>query len=59
MIRHYRDKKVVRVFVRFRAIIHVEGWTENDFIKHTFPNDNYEETLLNLTYFITDKMVIM
>jgi hypothetical protein len=34
----------------------VEGWTENDFIKHTFPNDNYEETnLLNLTYFITDK----
>jgi hypothetical protein len=29
----------------------VEGWTENDFIKHTFPNDNYEETnLLNLTY---------
>jgi hypothetical protein len=34
----------------------VEGWTENDFIKHTFPNERFEETnLLNLTYFITDK----
>ena len=34
----------------------VEGWTENDFIKHTMPNDNYEETnLFNLTYLITDK----
>ena len=34
----------------------VEGWTENDFIKHTMPNDNYEGTnLFNLTYFITDK----
>jgi len=34
----------------------VEGWTENDFIKHTFPNENFEETnLMNLTYFITDK----
>jgi hypothetical protein len=34
----------------------VEGWTENDFIKHTMPNDNFEETnLFNLTYFITDK----
>lgn len=34
----------------------VEGWTENDFIKHTFPNEKFEETnLLNLTYFITDK----
>ena len=34
----------------------VEGWTENDFIKHTFPNENFEETnLFNLTYFITDK----
>jgi len=34
----------------------VEGWTENDFMKHTFPNDNFEETnLFNLTYFITDK----
>ena len=20
----------------------VEGWTENDFIKHTMPNDNFE-----------------
>lgn len=34
----------------------VEGWTENDFIKHTMPNDNFEGTnLFNLTYFITDK----
>jgi hypothetical protein len=34
----------------------VEGWTDNDFIKHTFPNERFEETnLLNLTYFITDK----
>lgn len=34
----------------------VEGWTENDFIKHTMPNDNFEETnFFNLTYFITDK----
>jgi hypothetical protein len=34
----------------------VEGWTDNDFIKHTFPNENFEETnLFNLTYFITDK----
>lgn len=34
----------------------VEGWTDNDFIKHTFPNENFEETnLMNLTYFITDK----
>ena len=34
----------------------VEGWTENDFIRHTMPNDNFEGTnLFNLTYFITDK----
>lgn len=34
----------------------VEGWTENDFIKHTMPNPNYEDTnLFNLTYKITDK----
>ncbi len=34
----------------------VEGWTENDFVKHTFPNENYETTnLFNLTYNITDK----
>ena len=34
----------------------VEGWTENDFIKHTFPNPSYETTnLFNLTYRITDK----
>jgi hypothetical protein len=34
----------------------VEGWTENDYIKNTYPNENYEETnLFNLTYFITDK----
>lgn len=34
----------------------VEGWTENDFIKHTVPNPNFEDTnLFNLTYKITDK----
>ena len=34
----------------------VEGWTDNDFLKHTFPNENYEDTnLFNLTYQITDK----
>jgi chitodextrinase len=34
----------------------VEGWTENDFIKHTMPNENFEVTnLFNLTYYITDK----
>lgn len=34
----------------------VEGWTDNDFIKHTLPNDKYDGTnLFNLTYFITDK----
>ena len=34
----------------------VEGWSDNDFIKHTFPNENFEETnMFNLTYFITDK----
>ena len=34
----------------------IEGWNDNDFIKHTFPNDNFEETnLMNLTYFVTDK----
>jgi photosystem II stability/assembly factor-like uncharacterized protein len=34
----------------------VEGWKENDFIKHTLPNPNFEETnLFNLTYRITDK----
>jgi len=34
----------------------VEGWTDNDFIKHAFPNPSYEDTnLLNLTYRITDK----
>lgn len=33
----------------------VEGWTDNDFLKHTLPNPNYEETnLFNLTYKITD-----
>ena len=33
----------------------VEGWTESEFIKNNFPNDDYEETnLLNLTYNITD-----
>lgn len=34
----------------------VEGWTINDFIKHTMPNPNFEDTnLFNLTYRITDK----
>lgn len=34
----------------------VEGWTDNDFIKHTFPNPNYEDTnLFNLTFRITDR----
>jgi hypothetical protein len=34
----------------------VEGWTVNDFIKHTMPNSNFEDTnLFNLTYKITDK----
>ena len=34
----------------------VAGWTPNDFIKHTMPNPNFEETnLFNLTYLITDK----
>ena len=34
----------------------VEGWKDNDFIKNTFPNTNYEDTnLFNLTYRITDK----
>jgi hypothetical protein len=34
----------------------VEGWKENDFIKGTFPNVNFENTnLFNLTYKITDK----
>ena len=34
----------------------VEGWTENDFLNHTFPNKNYDETrLFNLTYRITDR----
>ncbi len=34
----------------------VEGWTENEYIKNTFPNERYEETnSFNLSYFITDK----
>ena len=34
----------------------VDGWTDNDFLKGTFPNDSYEDTkLFNLTYLITDK----
>lgn len=34
----------------------VEGWEESDFIKNTYPNDNFQETnLFNLTYNITDK----
>ena len=34
----------------------VEGWKDNDFIKHTFPNPKFEDTnLFNLTFRITDK----
>jgi hypothetical protein len=34
----------------------IEGWNDNDFLKHTMPNDSYEETnLFNLSYDITDK----
>lgn len=34
----------------------VPGWTVNDFIQHTMPNPNFEDTnLFNLTYKITDK----
>lgn len=34
----------------------IPGWEENDFIKNTYPNNNFEETnLFNLTYEITDK----
>ncbi len=34
----------------------VPGWTPNDFIKHTLPNPNFEDTnLFNLTFRITDK----
>ena len=33
-----------------------EGWKDNDFIKHTFPNAKFEDTnLFNLTFRITDK----
>lgn len=32
------------------------GWNDKDFLKHTFPNDNYTSTnLFNLTFDITDK----
>jgi hypothetical protein len=32
-----------------------EGWKDNDFIKHTFPNPKFEDTnLFNLTFRITD-----
>jgi hypothetical protein len=34
----------------------VKGWTNNDYLKYTMPNPNYEDTnLFNLTYNITDK----
>jgi hypothetical protein len=33
----------------------VEGWTESEFIKNNFPNNDYEDTnMFNLTYNITD-----
>jgi len=34
----------------------IEGFTESEFVKNNFPNENYEETnMFNLTYQITDK----
>ena len=34
----------------------IEGWTENDFIKNTLPNNNFEETnMFNLSYPVTDR----
>ena len=34
----------------------VEGWTESEFVKNNFPNNDYEDTnMFNLTYNITDK----
>lgn len=34
----------------------VTGWKESDFLKHTMPNSNYEDTnLFNLSYRITDR----
>jgi hypothetical protein len=34
----------------------VPGWSDKDFLKHTFPNPSFEDTnLFNLTYDITDK----
>ena len=34
----------------------IEGFTESEFVKNNFPNENYEETnMFNLTYLITDK----
>jgi len=35
----------------------IAGWTDNDFIKHTLPNKNFDNTnLFNLTFNITDKL---
>jgi len=34
----------------------IEGWSDNEYIQNTFPNERYEETnMFNLSYFITDK----
>ena len=34
----------------------IPGWSDNEFVKGTFPNENWENTnLFNLTYKITDK----
>lgn len=34
----------------------IPGWTDKDYLKHTFPNPQFEDTnLFNLTYNITDK----
>lgn len=61
---YYRDvnvlsenyKKLYKVEIPDIFDNDVEGWTEGDFLNHTFPNENYEETrLFNLTYRITDR----
>ena len=34
----------------------IDGWTDNEYIKNTFPNERYEETnSFNLSYLITDE----
>jgi hypothetical protein len=61
---YYRniDEKSENFFKLFKVEIPdifdntVDGWTENDFIKNSMPNDKFDGTNeFNLTYFITDK----